>query len=294
MYNKLFTKILDSSIWMESATTRLVWLTFIASMDEEGFVQFASAANVAHRARVTIEESEAALKVLESPDVNSADPSNEGRRVEKVPGGWMILNSKKYRDLVTRAVIQEQTRLRVQKHRESKNGSIEPCNAECNAPVTPSEADTDTKTKEESFKSKKHFVPPSIEMCRREAKQVGMPESEGDEFHKYYSSIGWVRGKNQIPIKDWTPVMCSWRDLWKKKSTAGPGESNAGPSINSIAQADSVIQEASKQIQRIHDSGKSFAWDGGLKLGLLPDFQDQVQRLKEKILITRNLKTGLT
>jgi len=123
VYNKIFTKILDSSIWLESTTTRLVWLTFIAAMDEDGFVQFASVANLAHRARVTMEEAQAAVDCLEGPDPDSSDPENDGRRLEKVPGGWMVLNSAKYRDLVNRTVSKEQTRVRVARYREKKRGN---------------------------------------------------------------------------------------------------------------------------------------------------------------------------
>lgn len=141
MYNKLFTKILDSSIWLESAPTRLVWLTFIAVMDEHGFVQFAAPANVAHRARVTLEEAEEALHTLESPDPNSSNPNNDGRRIERVPGGWMVLNAKDHRDMVTRAIQKEQTKTRVQRFREKKRNG--------NAPVTPSEAVADASSKAE-------------------------------------------------------------------------------------------------------------------------------------------------
>ncbi len=120
MYNKLFSKIVDSSIWLEPTPTRIVWLMFIAVMNEDGFVQFASVANVAHRARITDEEADQAIKILESPDPNSADEDNDGRRVEKVPGGWMILNAGKYRDLVTREMQRESTRERVARHRAKK------------------------------------------------------------------------------------------------------------------------------------------------------------------------------
>lgn len=137
MYNKLFTKILDSSVWLESVTTRIVWLTFIASMDEDGFCAFAAMGNLANRARVTVPQCEQAVKVLESPDPQSADPEFEGRRIERVPGGWMILNAPKYRDLVTRVVARERTRLRVQKHRGGRGNA--PVTAS-NASVTPSEA----------------------------------------------------------------------------------------------------------------------------------------------------------
>lgn len=150
MYNKLFTKILDSSIWLESAATRLVWLTMIAAMDEEGHVQFASIQNLAHRARVPLKDADAAVKCLESPDPNSSDPDNEGRRIERVPGGWMILNAPKYRDLVTRTIIREKTRLRVAKFRAGKGGNacVTPENVtetDVTIPkreVTPSRADT--------------------------------------------------------------------------------------------------------------------------------------------------------
>lgn len=164
MYNKLFTKILDSSIWLESTPTRIVWLTFIAVMDEVGFVQFASPANVAHRARVSLEEATQALFCLEQPDPQSSDPDNDGRRVERVPGGWMVLNADKHRDLVTRAVIQEQTRARVKRFRDRKKdligSTVTLSNGEALHPVhvTPSEAeeeaDTDTDTDTKSAKKK--------------------------------------------------------------------------------------------------------------------------------------------
>jgi hypothetical protein len=143
VYNKLFTKILDSSIWLEPTATRIVWLTFIAAMDESGFAQFASVGNVAHRARVTLIEAQEAIVALEGPDTESSDPDNDGRRLERVPGGWLILNAEKHRAMVTKALIQEQTRLRVKRHRERKRSS--------NASVTTSEAiarsEADTKAR---------------------------------------------------------------------------------------------------------------------------------------------------
>jgi len=120
MYNKLFAKILDSSIWLESVHTRIVWLTMIAAMDKDGFVQFASVENLSYRARVSVAEAKKAVQILESEDDKSSDPDNGGRRIEKVPGGWMILNSEKHRGLVTSAISREQIRVRVARHRENK------------------------------------------------------------------------------------------------------------------------------------------------------------------------------
>jgi hypothetical protein len=125
VYNKLFTKILDSTIWLEADATRLVWITFIAIMDEDGFVALSSIGNVAARARVSTEDAQAAIATLESPDKADPDQEHEGRRVERVPYGWMVLNAKKYRDIIKRETAREQTRIRVQRHREKKKGNAE-------------------------------------------------------------------------------------------------------------------------------------------------------------------------
>ena len=117
---------------------------FLALMDEDGFVQFASVANVAHTARIAEAEAKQAIKILEDPDSNSADQDNNGRRIERVPGGWMILNAKKYRDLVTREMVREQTRERVARHRAKLKGNASV--TQRNAKVTQSDTDTDTNT----------------------------------------------------------------------------------------------------------------------------------------------------
>lgn len=159
MYNKLFGKILDSSIWMESTETRIVWVMFLASMDETGYVRLASVKNVAHRSVVSLESAEAAIGCLESADKYSSDPENEGRRIEKVDGGWIVLNADKYRQIATREHERALNRKRVANCRK-RNELVMLRNASgalgndsvmrANGCVTPSdtdtEADTDTDT----------------------------------------------------------------------------------------------------------------------------------------------------
>ncbi len=155
MYNKLFTKILDSSIWLEDNPTRLIWITLIAAMDENGFVQFASIKNLAHRAIVKEDEAFKAVERLESPDPDSSDPENEGRRVEKVPGGWIVINAEKYRAIVTREESKRLNRERVAKHRE-KSKNVMKCNdlvIGSNDPVMQSEAYTEAYTNTISLSS---------------------------------------------------------------------------------------------------------------------------------------------
>ncbi len=145
MYNKLFAKILDSSIWLQPTPTRIVWLTLLAVMDQDGFCHFAAIGNLALRARVTAAEARRAVRLLEGPDPESADPDHEGRRIERVPGGWIVLNSTKYRDLVTTDVRRQQTRERVRRFRERtaavRSGSAPVTRG--NDLVAPSEAGTE-------------------------------------------------------------------------------------------------------------------------------------------------------
>jgi hypothetical protein len=118
MYNKIFTKILDSSIWLAPDPHRLVWITFIAAMDQNGYAQFACIENLAARARVSVEETRAAVEAFESPDPFAPEQEYQGRRIERMDGGWFVLNAEKYRNIVTRAVANEQARIRMKKHRE--------------------------------------------------------------------------------------------------------------------------------------------------------------------------------
>lgn len=147
LYNKLFTKILDSSIWLESDGTRLVWLTLLAAMDQDGFCEYASVPNLAHRARVTLEAAQQAVDILEAPDPYSADPDNDGRRIERVDGGWIVLNAVKYREVATADQYRKRNRERQRRYRERHDAQtttdVTPRNvtsAKCNASVTPSEA----------------------------------------------------------------------------------------------------------------------------------------------------------
>jgi hypothetical protein len=228
MYNKIFTKILDSSIWLEPIATRVVWLTFIAAMDENGFAQFASPANLAHRAIVPLEDTIKALATLEGPDPNSSDKDHDGRRLERVPGGWMVLNSKKYRDMVTRAHCQEKTKERVRAFREKKRT----CNAgvtQGNETVTPSEAEAEAEAEAET-KNKNtgrvkaapvSFTRPTVKEVEAYCQERGN-SVDAQAFMDHYDSNGWKVGKN--PMKSWQAAVRTWErsDLSKKKQEVCP------------------------------------------------------------------------
>lgn len=204
MYNKIFTKILDSSIWLESDQTRIVWLTLLAAMDEEGHTQFASVANLARRAIVPIDAAEKAVALLEGPDPNSSDPENEGRRIERVNGGWIVLNAAKYREIVTRAIAQERTRTRVARFRNKtnrvtpvtlSNGDVTPSNVS----VTPSEAVSGSDTKTESVSTNPSKVDWASFSCTLDSE---WNRTLADSVFDDCEIAGWLDAKGS-PIRNW-------------------------------------------------------------------------------------------
>ena len=100
MYVKIFGSILDSSIWQEGHATVRVWFTLLCMADRQGRVR-SSFPGLADRAKVTREECRTALAIFEAPDPESKDQDWGGRRIERIDGGWQLLNYGKYRELQT-------------------------------------------------------------------------------------------------------------------------------------------------------------------------------------------------
>lgn len=117
VYVKLFGSILDSSIWSEDNATRLVWITMLAMADSSGLVE-ASVTGVAHRARVSQGECEEALAVLLATDPDSKSQEFDGRRIEKVEGGWVLLNYEKYREIRSKKQVMDAVRQQRKRERD--------------------------------------------------------------------------------------------------------------------------------------------------------------------------------
>ena len=116
-FTKLVPEIVMSSIWNESPEVRCVWITMLAIKDENGIV-LGTEETLARIANVTLQHVTDAIERFSSPDKHSRTPDNEGRRIAKCDGGWIVLNHGKYRD--NSAVLREKTRERVRRFREKK------------------------------------------------------------------------------------------------------------------------------------------------------------------------------
>jgi len=96
----IFTSMLDSSVWMEPYPVRVLWTAMLALKEADQVVRL-TAFQIAKRANMTEQEVLDCLAILAAPDTRRIEPQPfEGRRIEKVPDGWRVLNGEKYEQLM--------------------------------------------------------------------------------------------------------------------------------------------------------------------------------------------------
>ena len=118
-FTKLFGSIVHSTVWREDMPTKVVWITMLALADRNGRV-LVSVPGLADAARVPLEDTVASLAKLSSPDEWSRTKQHEGRRIEEIDGGWLLLNYMKYREQRDADERRMKVRDAVQRHREKK------------------------------------------------------------------------------------------------------------------------------------------------------------------------------
>lgn len=96
----------------------------LALADRNGLVE-ASVPGLGNVAKVSLEKTEEALRVLEAPDKWSRSQEHEGRRVAKVDGGWMILNHGKYREKLSEGDRREYQRVKQAEYRSRRKSRRE-------------------------------------------------------------------------------------------------------------------------------------------------------------------------
>ena len=118
-YTKLFTSILDSTVWQESLQAKVVWVTLMAMADRDGKVE-ASIPGLAKRAGVSLGECEEALQKFMAPDAYSRTREHDGRRLEAVAGGFVLLNHAKYRAMMSAEDRREYQRVKQGEYRRRR------------------------------------------------------------------------------------------------------------------------------------------------------------------------------
>jgi len=145
MFVKLFADLMDSSLWSESSDTRIVWITLLMMADETGLVR-STAPGITKRAGVNLAHTRAALEKFEAPDPESRTLVLEGRRIERVDGGYQIVNYLAYRNLRNKDARREYMRTYMAQRRAKERGCKQPVNpvSPVNLTLAQAEADTDT------------------------------------------------------------------------------------------------------------------------------------------------------
>ncbi len=149
-YTKLFSSITTSTIWMEPAGTRLVWITMLALKRRDQCV-YASVPGLADAAKVTRKECDAALRTFLAPDPDSRTKDHDGRRIEEIDGGWIILNGDKFDTI--RSTEERREYMREYMREKRANEKLLAESLANVAKVSPSSTSSSTNSKEQDQKT---------------------------------------------------------------------------------------------------------------------------------------------
>jgi hypothetical protein len=127
LYARVFLQILDSSL-AENWQARHVFEDLM-KLSDDGIVDMTREA-ISRRTNIPLDVINAAIAILESPDPDSRDPEEDGRRLlrldEHRDWGWRIVNSPKYEAIRSKEDQRIKTADRVRRHREKKSPLASP------------------------------------------------------------------------------------------------------------------------------------------------------------------------
>jgi hypothetical protein len=119
-FAKLDSGIIYSTLWTQSHDTLRVWIALLAICDAEGRVR-SSVPALAHICYIAVERMNEILTEFQGADPYSRIKEHEGRKIKAVEGGWVILNYRRYRNLMQRKALshaERQKRYREQHRKE--------------------------------------------------------------------------------------------------------------------------------------------------------------------------------
>ena len=222
-YVKIHDQLFTSSIIEEDVVVRWVWIAMLLSCDRNGNV-YGTLPALARKANVGVNQFEAAMEILMSPDKNSTSPEEDGRRiVETGPNLYHCVNYLHYRGMKDPVEEREKTRERVAKHRKKKAGNAGNKNVtKCND-IAEAEAEAEAEnTPPKPPKGGKRFVPPTPAEVQSYLDEKDERRFTGEEFVDFYESKGWMVGKNKM--KAWKAAARTWINSKNKKAQPTPVE----------------------------------------------------------------------
>lgn len=124
-FAKLDSGIVNSTLWVQPHDVLRVWIWFLSQADANGVVRTAAPA-LAHACMIPLDRTREILVLLESPDPDSRSTVDDGRRIEKVDGGWQIVNYRAYRERVSADEKRENDRIRIAEKRAAERAEGQP------------------------------------------------------------------------------------------------------------------------------------------------------------------------
>lgn len=215
-FTKLFSSITESTVWCEPDATRLVWICMLAMADKKGRV-FASIPGLANRARVSLEDCDKAITTFLSPDQYSRTPDFEGRRIEPIDGGWILLNHAKYRAIRDDEVTKEAKRNYINERRAKERvENVERVNSTVEQSRDNAEADTEAEAiKDKKPRKRATSLPESFSVSER-VRQWALDKGYGnlEEHLEHFIGSCKARGAKYI---DWDEaLMNAIRGNWAR------------------------------------------------------------------------------
>jgi len=198
---------------MDTDRTRIVWITMLALADKNGEVQ-ASIPGLARIAGVPLPDCEEAINKFLGPDPYSRTPDDEGRRIEKIDGGWALLNHAKYREMASREESKEANAIRQKRHYDKKTRNLTHPNANLtppNASVTHTLHIADADTEADTFKKLGESATPSAPAAKSKTHEKTDVE--------WLADLAMDPTYNGICISTQWGKMARWCEVNRKQAT---------------------------------------------------------------------------
>jgi len=188
---KLDCGIIHSSLWAEDSDTKICWITLLLLADATGFVRAAASA-IAREAGISADVARRALDLFQSADDESRTPDNQGKRIERVDGGYRVLNYEKYRE-------RDYTNAERQKRwRESQKSNVTTVTEAL--PVTPRNTSRSRVQKQKEEEGAKGSRPQSVEDWLKEL-EADKTYQGIDVRREYGKMLNWCKLRSKKPTQ---------------------------------------------------------------------------------------------
>lgn len=181
-FAKLDSGICDSSVWMKPHDALRVWIALLAKSDSYGIVRV-SAPALAHQCFVTAERLAEIMADFCAPDPDSRTPKDDGRRLQAIEGGWLIVNYLLYRDMMQRKAASHAERQAKYREKVKRRDSM------VTSRVT---RDTEADSRKQRAEKQKQEEPPFP------------PSLVTPEFQQAWSA--WIAYRKEARFSPWKPV----------------------------------------------------------------------------------------